>query len=219
MAHRGPFQPRTFCDSVIWGRTEALSENGWEEAGASLGQKPQREGAEPRCRQLEKDLVRGAGKDAGGGPGWSGLAVSGQEVVSSRFFWPKEKLEGHSESSFLAHDDSKLIFWIRTALNFQPGENPAFAQDPDFAVFILPRLMMQNSGGGQVPGRAQPSLAAPWAPLEMWGCRKLASRPRARGPSPILAPPDPAALAEAAARLAQGMPHGRRPRGAGWGGR
>lgn len=42
----------------VWGWTEALSEKGWEKAGASLGQKLQWEGAEPWCRQLEKNLVK-----------------------------------------------------------------------------------------------------------------------------------------------------------------
>ena len=50
----------------VWGWTEALSEKSCDEAGASLGQKPLWEEAEPWCQQLEKDLVRGGGKDAGG---------------------------------------------------------------------------------------------------------------------------------------------------------
>lgn len=91
-------------------------EKSWGEAGASLEQKPQWEGAEPWCRQLEKDLGRCRrcvqALTHTRAPGWSGLAVSGQEVASSRFFWPEEKLEGYSESLFLAHNDPKVIFWI-----------------------------------------------------------------------------------------------------------
>lgn len=63
-------------------------------------------------------------------------------------------------------------------------------------VLILPELTMQMRGEGQVPGWALPSLAAPWAPREMWGCHKPVARHRAWGPSQVFMPPNPEELQE-----------------------